>query len=122
MAHDGAEFAGVFAFVMSDPPYIPRPMLDVMAKRRADNFALEEKIFVQIRDDKLEERIKGLATPSLIVWGREDRAIHFGTAEVLHGMLPKSQVVILDHIGHLPMVEAPEQSAADYLAFRKSLG
>lgn len=122
MAHDGAEFAGVFAFVMSDPPYVPRAMLDVMAKKRADNFALEEKIFVQIRDDKLEDRIRGLPTPALIVWGRDDRAIDVGTAEVLHGMLPKSEVIILDGIGHLPMIEAPERSATDYLAFRKTLG
>jgi pimeloyl-ACP methyl ester carboxylesterase len=125
MARNADEFAGVFAFAMADPPWIPRSMLDVMAKERAKNFDLEAKIFEQIRVDRLEDRIKengGIPTPSLIVWGREDRAIHVDTAEVLHGMMPRSKVVILDGIGHLPMIEAPERSATDYVAFRASLG
>jgi len=122
MARSGDEFAKVFEFSMSDPPWIPRAMLDVMAKERAKNFDLEGKIFDQIRADRLEDRIRNVVAPSLIVWGREDRAIHVDTAEVLHGMLPKSQVIILDGIGHLPMIEAPARSAADYLAFRASLG
>jgi pimeloyl-ACP methyl ester carboxylesterase len=96
-------------------------MLDVKARERILNFALEEKIFEQIRGDRIEERIRGLATPSLIVWGREDRAIDVGTAEVLHALLPHSQVIILDGIGHLPMIEAPERSATDYLRFRAAL-
>ncbi|HEY2773035.1 MAG TPA: alpha/beta fold hydrolase [Candidatus Binatia bacterium] len=121
MASNEDEFAKVYAFAMSDPPWVPRAFLDVMARRRIENFALEQKIFEQIRGDRLEERLRGLATPTLIVWGREDRAINVATAEVLHGMLPHSQVIVLDHIGHLPMLEAPERSAADYLAFRASL-
>jgi len=93
----------------------------VMAAERIRNFDLEKKIFEQIRADRVEDRIKGMATPSLIVWGREDRAIDVATADVLHGLLPNSQVVVLDGIGHLPMLEAVERSADDYLRFRASL-
>lgn len=121
MARNADEFAKVFAFAMKDPPWIPRAMLDVMAEERIRNFDLEKKIFVQLHGDKLEERIKGLATPSLIVWGREDRAINVATAEVLHGELPHSEVVIMEGIGHLPALEDPAGSAADYLRFRASL-
>ncbi|UUZ77941.1 alpha/beta hydrolase [Polaromonas sp. P1(28)-13] len=32
MARSEDEFAGIFAFVMSDPPFIPRPMLNVIAQ------------------------------------------------------------------------------------------
>lgn len=121
MARTPDEYFEVYRFAMSDPPWIPRAMLDVMARERIRNFDLEKKIFEQIRDDRVEDRIKGMTTPSLIVWGREDRAIDVGTAEVLHAMLPNSQVVILDGIGHLPMLEAVERSADDYLRFRASL-
>lgn len=121
MARTPEEFAKVYAFVMSDPPWIPRAMLDAMAEERIRNFDLEKKIFDQIRGDRVEDRVRGLATPSLIVWGREDRAIHVGTAEVLHGLLPNSQVAILDGIGHLPMLEDPARSADDYLRFRATL-
>ncbi len=123
MARSEDEFAQVYAFAMSQPPYVPRAVLDVMARERIRNFALEGKIFEQIRTDpdRLEDRIRGLATPSLIVWGREDRAIHVGTADVLHGLLPNSTVIVMDRIGHLPMIEAPDRSAADYLAFLDSI-
>jgi pimeloyl-ACP methyl ester carboxylesterase len=122
MARNADEYAQVFEFVMTDPPYVPRAMLNVLARERIRNFDLEERIFTQIRDGQLEERIKGLATPSLIVWGRDDRAIDVGTADVLHALLPNSQRIVLDHIGHLPMIEAPERSAQDYLQFRASIG
>jgi pimeloyl-ACP methyl ester carboxylesterase len=57
----------------------------------------------------------------LIVWGDQDRAIHVATAEILHKLMPASQVIILPGIGHLPMLERPRQTADDYLRFRASL-
>jgi pimeloyl-ACP methyl ester carboxylesterase len=41
-------------------------------------------------------------------------------ADVLHKLLPRSQVIIMPGIGHLPMLERPRQSAADYLRFRET--
>ena len=118
MARSEDDYAKVFDFAMSDPPYLPRAMLDVMARERMANFSLEAKIFEQLRGDNIEARIKGLQTPTLIVWGREDRAIDVSTAAVIEGLLPRSSVVIMEGIGHLPMIEAPQRSADDYLRFR----
>ena len=115
------EFAQLFSLVMSDPPFVLRPMLDVMARERIRNFTLEERIFKQLGADSVEERVTGLSTPALIVWGGQDRAIHVATAEVLHRLMPRSQVIIMPGIGHLPMIERPQQSADDYLRFRASL-
>lgn len=121
MARSEDDFAGIFAFVMSDPPFIPRPMLNVMARERIQNFALEERMFKQLAADSVEARVTGLATPTLIVWGEQDRAIHVATAGVLHKLMPNSQVVLMPGIGHLPMIERPQQSAQDYLRFRAAL-
>jgi pimeloyl-ACP methyl ester carboxylesterase len=115
------EFAGVYAFVMNDPPFIPRPMLDVMAQERTANVALEERIFSQIRSDDLSGRVKGLATPALIVWGAQDRVLHPGAADVLHKAMPNSKVIIMPGVGHMPMLERPRQSTDDYLKFRAGL-
>ena len=120
MARSEDEFAKLAAFVMSDPPFIPRPMLDVIARARIRNFALEERIFKQTAASSIEERIKGLPVPALIVWGEKDRAINVATAGILHSLLPRSQVIIMPGVGHLPMVERPRQSAEDYLRFRAS--
>lgn len=115
------EFAQLFDFVMSDPPFVPRPILNVMAQERIRNVALEERIFTHIVADSVEKRVDGLHTPALIVWGDLDRVIHVGTAGLLHKMMPRSQVIVMPGIGHVPMVERPRQSAEDYLRFRASL-
>lgn len=121
LAKDEEAFARTFDFVMSDPPFIPRPMLNVMAQERIRNYRLEQRIFEDLNTDSAEKYVTGLVTPTLIVWGDEDRAIHVATAEILHGMLPNSRVMIMPGIGHLPMLERPRQSAEDYLQFRARL-
>jgi pimeloyl-ACP methyl ester carboxylesterase len=115
------EYAQVFAFIMSEPPYIPRPLMNVMAQERIGNFALEQEVFRQIATDSVEQAVSGLQTPTLIVWGEQDRVIHVGSAEVLHQLLPHSRVLVMSHVGHVPMVERPRQSAQDYLQFRAGL-
>jgi len=114
------EFASLLQMAMSKPPFIPRPILNVMAQEPIDHYALSERIFKQIVEDSIEKRVKGLAMPTLIVWGKEDRVINVATADMLHGMMPNSKVLLMDGIGHVPMLEVPKQSAEDYLQFRKS--
>ena len=57
--------------------------------------------------------IEGLQTPTLIIWGKEDRLIPYAAAEWFDRYLPRSTLVAYDRIGHLPMEEAPERSATD---------
>ncbi|KZY95435.1 alpha/beta hydrolase, partial [Oleibacter sp. HI0075] len=45
------EFRDVFDIVMSEPPFVPGFVLDQMAKKRIDNFELEQDIFDQIKSD-----------------------------------------------------------------------
>ncbi len=113
------EFAQLFAMVMNEPPFVPRPILNVMAKERIRNYALEERIFKQLVGDSVEERVRGMKTPTLIVWGDKDRLVNVATADFLHKLLPNSQVVIMSGVGHVPMLERPRQSAEDYLRFRQ---
>lgn len=115
------DFAKLFSLVMSDPPFVPRPVLNVFAEERIRNFALEQRIFQQIVGDSVEQRIRGLATPTLIVWGTRDRLIHVDTANVLHDLMPNSEVIVMQEIGHAPMIERPRQTAEDYLRFREKL-
>ena len=82
LARNEDEFAQIFAMVMNEPPFIPRPILNVMAQERIHNLALEERVFSQITADSVEERVNGLTTPTLIVWGDKDRLINVATGEV----------------------------------------
>ena len=106
---------------VAKPPFIPRPVLEVFARERIANQALEKRIFGELFQDRTEERIKGLSVPTLIVWGDRDQLLPPAAAEIFHRLLPDSQVVIMPGIGHMPMIEDPAQTAADYLRFRSSL-
>lgn len=107
---------------MSDPPFIPKPMMDYIGEERAKNEAMEKIIGQHLSHEPgVEERVKGLSTPSLIVWGAQDRILNPAGAQILHRLLPRSQVIIMPNTGHLPMLEQPEKSAADYLNFRATL-
>ena len=116
------EFYGVFQFVMTDPPYVPKAILNVMAARRIANFDLEQRIFKEIRSSPpLEGQIAGLATPTRVLWGDHDRALNYEGAQVFVKLMPKASATIMPGIGHLPMLERPREAAEDYLAFRSQL-
>jgi pimeloyl-ACP methyl ester carboxylesterase len=116
-----SDFPAFLNFVMSDPPYIPGSVMDVLARERIANQALERQVFRQIATDSVSASVRGLATPSLVMWGDEDRALSVGTVPVLKTLLPNAQAVVMAHVGHAPMIERPRESAEDYLRFRAGL-
>jgi pimeloyl-ACP methyl ester carboxylesterase len=115
------DFVKLSDFAMADPPFAPRPILAVLAQERIRNVALEERIFKALDEDTLEQRVVGLTTPTLIVWGDRDRLVRVESAEILRRLLLRSWVVVMPGVGHLPMLERPVETAADYLRFRASL-
>lgn len=68
------------------------------------------------------ERLAKIATPTLVMWGREDKLVPVEAAVVFDQHIPNSRAVIYDGIGHIPMEEAPFRSAADLQAFLAELG
>lgn len=115
------EFAELVAVVTAAPLPIPRRFLDVLAQERIRNHNLEQRIFKQLAEDPVEQRVRGLATPALIVWGAQDRVLHSGGARILQQLLARSEAILMPGVGHLPMLEQPEKCAFDYLKFRSTL-
>ncbi|MCK9283638.1 MAG: alpha/beta hydrolase [Rhodocyclaceae bacterium] len=115
------DLAYLLSQAASKPPFIPRPMLAVFAQERIANQALEKKILADLFKDRTEQRIAGMALPTLIVWGDEDRLLAPAGAEILHRLLPNSQVAMMPDIGHMPMIEDPAATAADFLRFASGL-
>ena len=62
-----------------------------------------------------------LTQPTLILWGREDSLIAVDLAYQFDAALPLSTLVVYDDVGHVPMEEIPAQSAADVLAFLRTV-
>jgi len=116
-----SDFPAFIHFVMSDPPYIPGSVMNTLARERMANQPLERQVFLQIATDSVDAAVKGLTTPTLIVWGDEDRALSVGTVPVLTALMTNARAIVMPHVGHAPMIERPQQSADDYLRFREEL-
>ncbi|HKU96034.1 MAG TPA: alpha/beta hydrolase [Vineibacter sp.] len=61
--------------------------------------------------------LKTLATPTLILWGAQDRWVPVGDARRLHADIAGSELVIHEGAGHALMEEQPDRSAADVRRF-----
>ena len=73
------------------------------------------------REPEMAARIGEIAAPTLILFGDKDRVINPSAAKTFHEYIAGSEVVILPGIGHLPMEEAPDATAAaiaDFLTRR----
>lgn len=64
-------------------------------------------------DPLTEAEIAGVKTPTLILWGEEDRLIPVEAGRWLDKVMPNSTLVVYPKIGHLPQEEAVEATLAD---------
>ncbi|MBI1403585.1 MAG: alpha/beta fold hydrolase [Porphyrobacter sp.] len=60
-----------------------------------------------------EADIAKVATPTLILWGEEDRLIPVAAGRWLDKVMPKSTLVVYPGIGHLPQEEAVSATLGD---------
>lgn len=118
------EFRELIAMSMAKPPPLPDRVVEVLATRAIRHSALRERQFAQLNDaaaPALEGVIDGLPIPTHILWGDQDRLLHVGAVEVLKRLLPQASSTVMPGIGHVPPLEAPKETAEDYLRFRRQL-
>ncbi len=117
------EFEGLLDLAFENRPYIPGPVIDHLAKRHMANSTLYEGMFddLRYRSPPLEGVMLGTRTPTLIIWGEEDQILHPDGALVLLTVVPAATLLTYKGIGHVPMLEAPEQVADDFLSFYRGL-
>ena len=65
--------------------------------------------------------LNSLQQPTLIMWGAQDSIISVSTALLFEENIPNTMTIIYDDLGHIPMEEDPERSAADVRMFLNSL-
>jgi pimeloyl-ACP methyl ester carboxylesterase len=58
-----------------------------------------------------------IKAPTLILWGEEDSLIPVRSAKWFADSIPGATAILYPRVGHLPMEETPERSAADVLAW-----
>jgi pimeloyl-ACP methyl ester carboxylesterase len=60
-----------------------------------------------IFDYDFSDRISQIASPTLIVWGRDDEIVPVADAYEYQRLIPGARMVIFEDTGHLPMLERP---------------
>lgn len=114
------DFEKTYAMSMSKPPFVPWPILKFRQQAEVKNHALKYQAFHDFargEQANLIPQLSSINLPVLIIWGNEDKILDVGNADIIEQKVANSQKVILDGIGHLPMMEAPEQCAKALLNF-----
>ncbi|MGE0485611.1 MAG: alpha/beta fold hydrolase [Gammaproteobacteria bacterium] len=116
-----AQFERLAALCFTRQPYLPAQFKRPLLERAQREAAFNHKIFGDIFGEPvpLEGRIDGLATPALVAWGDDDRVLHPSGLDIVAGLLPNADRILMPRMGHVPMIERPAETAADYLEFRR---
>lgn len=79
------------------------------------------KRFAQARVPFTAQQVASVQVPTLVMWGEEDSLIPFAAAGWYMEHLPSATLAAYRGIGHIPMEEHPDRSAADLAAFMRDL-
>jgi pimeloyl-ACP methyl ester carboxylesterase len=120
---DTDQFAAFYALTMAQPPYLPRIVLAARAREYVERREELAEVFVDHHHrNLLDEALDSIAVPALVMWGSEDPLVDPSAAAVWTEGLPDATLIVYPGVGHMPMVEIPDRSAADYAAFLKRVG
>lgn len=104
------------AMVVHKPPYIPSRLKPVLY---ADGLKYRDQldtifwiIATEGRDHPLNDRLGEVKVPTLIIWGRHDQLLDVSCVPVLEAGIAGSISHIMEHVGHVPMIEDPKGTAA----------
>ncbi|UOY01288.1 alpha/beta fold hydrolase [Blastococcus sp. PRF04-17] len=64
---------------------------------------------------------RSLRMPTLVIWGGRDKLVDAALAPRLAGVVPDARLLLLDAVGHVAMLEAPEATARAVLGMVESL-
>lgn len=119
VARNDAEFAETMALLFARPPFLPYPILHAAQATAVQRAPSNQRLWREQLQDRylLHARVGALQAPVLALWGSEDRVFDASGAQALGALLPRAQVEVLPGIGHLPMMEAPAETAARHLKF-----
>jgi pimeloyl-ACP methyl ester carboxylesterase len=132
IATDEKSFNFRMDFTMSQPPLLPWPLKTALLRKTLAREAINKKIFSDILATKealeannfhqqIEARIAEKKLPTMIMWGKEDRVLDVSAAHAFKQLIPHAHLHIFEDVGHLPMVEIPNESAEVYQQFLANL-
>ncbi len=120
---------GDFNFLMQQamhaPPFIPKEIANAQEKMMIAQAGQTTKMVEQIialnkmfTPDSFALLAKSIDAPTLILWGKQDKIINVEVAAELKSLLKNAQTpVVLNGIGHTPILEADQLVSQQYISF-----
>src|SRR6185295_15089874 len=68
-------------------------------------------------EDFLDDTVKTIKQPALIVWGRQDGLVSLAEGERFNKDIAGSKLIVIDECGHVPPIEKPMEFNAEVIKF-----
>jgi pimeloyl-ACP methyl ester carboxylesterase len=115
-------FAAGLRAVAYDDALVTPDMIDrywQFSRRKGVAAATIRRIRSQGVEPSMIGRLGEIGAPTLILWGRDDPVFPARLGSVLAEAIPKARLILYESCGHLPMIEQPERTTRDMIAFLK---
>jgi pimeloyl-ACP methyl ester carboxylesterase len=96
------------------PRFLPVVLGDTL---RAGLVTLYRSSGQLLDDGTLRGQLSSIKAPTLLIWGERDHLVPAALAAGYEQTIPEARLVLLEHAGHMPMLERPEQFSRAVLQF-----
>ncbi|WP_130803085.1 alpha/beta fold hydrolase [Acinetobacter ihumii] len=119
------DFDKLFQLATTTPPFIPVELKTEQEKLMITQSKSTQRMVNQLVEmskiytpETFAIAAKSIDTPTFIVWGEQDKIINVEAAQELKDLLKNAQPpLILKNVGHMPILEADQIVAQQYLIF-----
>ena len=94
----------------STPEDVRAELLEMSVRVGPKAYIRQNRAVTRRRD--LRKALTGIAVPSAVIVGQDDRVTPVELSREMHGLLPGSTLHVIPDCGHLPPIEQPEAFAA----------
>ena len=95
------------------PPFIPASVMKDFEAKQLSKLAIYDKVMedmlkteASLDADYFAIALKIFERPSLVLWGSEDRIFSLDVTKELTDALPNDKLVVIEGVGHTPLLEA----------------
>lgn len=111
--------------LMQNPPEVPTPLKkaqeNVLIARAPQTSKMIDQVVTLNRiytPETFARLTRTVEAPTLILWGKQDKIFNVEVAGELKSLLKRAEApVILNNVGHMPILEAEQEVADHYLPF-----
>lgn len=103
------------------PPFAPRRFRQVYAERNAARASLWNQVIRRVTSEKsryyLQQKLPEIRVPTLVLWCDRDQLLDVSSVAAFRVGIPAAKITIFEGCGHMPMMEFPDRTAAELIAF-----